>query len=211
MYRTGLGPRARAFGVRPRGLALLALGLAAIGVWFVYAGTLLIDAEDATPADAIVVLAGNAPDRLPWADHLRRLGYANLLVISNEPVHTHGLETTWLALHEAGMAAPEIPDSVLLVLDNPPPESTLDEARRDAALLQARGLRSALLVTDAFHSRRAALLFRAAFAGRGLTVRSVPVADSFDLAHWWVHPLAARRVLEEWTKLVYYLPQGAYW
>jgi uncharacterized SAM-binding protein YcdF (DUF218 family) len=172
---------------------------------------LLIDAEPPVPADAIIVLAGNAPDRLLRAESLREAGYANLLVVSDEPVHTHGLETTWLALHRAGVSAPEIPDSALLVLDDPPPESTIDEARRDAELLQSRGLHSALLVTDAFHSRRAWLLFRAAFARRGLTVRSVPASDSLDLAHWWNHPLTARRVTEEWAKLLYYLPQGAYW
>jgi hypothetical protein len=44
-----------------------------------------------------------------------------------------------------------------------------------------------------------------------MTVRSVPVTDSYDLAHWWSHPVAARRVIEEYAKLLYYLPQGAYW
>jgi hypothetical protein len=55
------------------------------------------------------------------------------------------------------------------------------------------------------------MLFRAAFAHRGLNVRSTPVPDTFDLAHWWAHPLAARRVAEEWTKLALYLVEGAYW
>jgi uncharacterized SAM-binding protein YcdF (DUF218 family) len=185
--------------------------VAGAAISFPFAGVVLIDREQPVPADAIVVLAGNAPDRLPWAETLRNEGYADLLVVSNEQVHTHNLETTWLALHEAGVAAPELPDSALLVLDDPPPESTIDEARRDADLLQARGAHSALLVTDAFHSRRAWLLFRAAFARKGMTVRSVPVADSYDLAHWWAHPVTARRVIEEYAKLVYYLPQGAYW
>ena len=178
--------------------------------WLPFAGDLLIYAEPPTAADAIVVLAGNAPDRLPYAEALRNAGYANLLVVSDEPVHTHGLETTWSALHEAGVSAPELPDSAIAVVDNPPPESTIDEARRDADLLSARGAHSALLVTDAFHSRRAWLLFRAAFARKGMSVRSVPVADALDLAHWWEHPVTARRVLEEWVKLAWYLPQGAY-
>jgi uncharacterized SAM-binding protein YcdF (DUF218 family) len=205
-------PRAPWAHKRSRLLITFAVAIVcALALWVPFAGTLLIDAEPPAHADAIVVLAGNAPDRLPWAEQLRREGYADVLVVSDEPVHTHGLETTWLALHRAGVAAPEIPDSALLVLDDPPPESTIDEARRDANLLAANGLHSALLVTDAFHSRRAALLFRAAFAHRGLSVRSVPVADSFDLPHWWQHPLAARRVLEEWAKFAYYLPQGAYW
>jgi hypothetical protein len=54
------------------------------------------------------------------------------------------------------------------------------------------------------------MLFRAVFARRGLTVRSTPVPDLLDLAHWWAHPLTARRVVEEWTKFVYYLVQGAF-
>src|SRR6266704_857137 len=135
----------------------------AVAIWLPFAGVLLEAAEPPTRADAIVVLAGNAPDRLPWAETLRNQGYADLLVVSNEPVHTHGLETTWLAVHEAGVSVPDLPDSALVVIDNPYPESTIDEARRAADLLQVRGLHSALLVTDAFHSRRAALLFRAAF------------------------------------------------
>jgi uncharacterized SAM-binding protein YcdF (DUF218 family) len=157
-----------------------------------------------------VVLAGNTPDRLPHAESLRSQGFARVLVVSNERVHTHGLETTWLAIHRAGFSAPEIPDSDLLVMDDPPPESTIDEARRAADVLAARGFQSALLVTDAFHSRRAALLFQAAFRRRGLTVRSTPVPDTFDLTHWWSHPLAARRVAEEYVKLAYYLVIGAY-
>lgn len=196
--------------LRPGWLALAVLVIA-VATWFPFAGTLLIDSEPPVHADAIVVLAGNAPDRLPWAEQLRDQGYADLLVVSNERVHTHGLETTWLALHEAGVSASEVPDSALLVLDDPPPESTIDEARRDADLLQTRGLHSALLVTDAFHSRRATLLFRAAFTHRGMAVRPVTVPDALDLPHWWTHPVTARRVLEEWTKFVYYLIQGAYW
>lgn len=180
-----------------------------MGVWFVNAGTLLIDAEPPIAADVIVVLAGNAPNRLPWAEELRHQGFSDLLIVSDEPVHTHGLETTWLALHRAGLSAPEIPDAALLVID-PPAESTIEEANRSAELMLAHGLKSALLVTESFHSRRAALLFRAAFAHRGLTVRPVPVGDSLDLGHWWQHPLSARRVVEEWTKLAYYLVQGAY-
>ena len=199
--------------VKPRSRVLgtgLVVGL--LAVWFWQAGSLLILRQPPAPADAIVVLAGNAPDRLPYAMGLYRAGLAPLLVVSNERVVTHGLQTTWLDLYRAGLSEPDLPSSALLVLDDPPPESTLDEARRDAELLASRGLHSALLVTDAFHSRRAYYLFRAAFAHRGLSVSSTPVdPDNLDLAHWWSHPIAARRTLEEWTKLAYYVPQGAYW
>jgi uncharacterized SAM-binding protein YcdF (DUF218 family) len=193
-------------------LRLAFLALIAFLVWFVpNAGSLLIEQEPPEPADAIVVLAGNAPDRMAHALRLRQQGHALLLVVSNERLHTHGLDITWWELHRAGRSGVSVPDSALLVID-PPPENTLDEARRSAELLAAHGARSALLVTDAFHSRRSALLFRAVYARRGLTVRSTPVLpDSLDLARWWATPLAARRTAEEWVKLAGYLLQGAYW
>lgn len=191
------------------GLGVIVLALIALALLAPFAGTLLIESEPPTRTDAIVVLAGNAPDRLPLAETLREQHFGDLLIVSNERVHTHGLETTWLALHQAGVSAPEVPDSALVVVDDPPPESTLDEAGRDAAIMQSRGLKSALLVTDAFHSRRATLTFRAAFGHRGLTVHPVAVDDKLDLAHWWSHPLTARRVIEEWVKLAFYFVQGA--
>src|SRR6266568_3584735 len=163
-HHTAVSNASRAGTIGLRRLLVLGVLLAALAIWLPFAGVLLIDSQPPVQSDAIVVLAGNAPDRLPWAETLRSQGYADLLIVSNEPVHTHGLETTWLALHRAGVSAPEIPDSSLLVLDDPPPESTIDEARRDADLMVARGLHSALLVTDAFHSRRAELLLNAAFA-----------------------------------------------
>ena len=190
------------------GLAIVAVPVA---LWARGAGTWLIYAEPAAQADAIVVLAGNSARRLTYGQMLLDRGEAPLIVISNEQVFTHGMRTTWLDLHTAGIAAPDLPDDRLVVLDDPPPESTLDEAHRVADLLAARGAHSALLVTDAFHSRRAFLLFRAAFAHRGLTVRSVPADDALDLDHWWTHPRSARAVAEEWIKLGLYLLRGDLW
>jgi uncharacterized SAM-binding protein YcdF (DUF218 family) len=180
-------------------------------LWLPGLGTFLVASDEPAQADAIVVLAGNSPDRLPRAESLWRAGYAPLLIISNEKIHTYGLDTTWFDLYRAGLVAPDLPPQAVVVLDNPPPESTIDEARRAAAVLQARGLQRALLVTDAFHSRRASLLFAAQFRHLGLEVRSTPVLDSdADIAHWWAHPTETRRVTEEWTKLLVYLVQGAY-
>jgi uncharacterized SAM-binding protein YcdF (DUF218 family) len=187
---------------------IVGLVVSAFVVWLPFAGTLLVAGAPPVNADAIVVLAGNTPNRLPHALELRAAGYAHRIVVSNENVHTHGLETTWLAIHQAGYSAADLPDSDLIVMD-PPPESTIDEARRAADVLSARGLHSALVVTDAFHARRAALLFRAAFARKGLEVRSTPITDTYDLAHYWQHPVSARRVAEEYTKLAYYFVTGA--
>jgi uncharacterized SAM-binding protein YcdF (DUF218 family) len=188
------------------------LGVAVLVLWFGFnAGSLLIDREAPQAADAIVVLAGNSPERLSHALRLREQGYSGLIIVSNERVHTHGLDTTWHDLYRAGLAAADLPSSDLALID-PPPENTVDEANQAAEILSSRGLTSALLVTDPFHSRRSALLFRPIFARHGLSVRSTPVQpDSLNLAQWWATPLAARRTAEEWTKLAAYFLQRAYW
>jgi uncharacterized SAM-binding protein YcdF (DUF218 family) len=188
------------------------LVVAALLIWFgLNAGSLLIEREPPAAADAIVVLAGNSPERLSHALRLREQGYSGLIIVSNERVHTHGVDTTWHDLYLAGLSASDLPPSSVLLID-PPPENTVHEAQRAAEILSSRGLTSALLVTDPFHSRRSALLFRPIFASHGLSVRSTPVQpDSLNLAQWWATPLAARRTAEEWTKLAAYLLQGAYW
>lgn len=189
---------------------LVALAAWAAAVWLPAIGQFLVVSEPVDRADAIVVLAGNAPDRLRHGRQLFDAGYAPLLVVSDERVRTHGLDTTWYRLFQAGVAAPGLPPGAVIVLD-PPPESTIDEATRAAALLESRGLHSAILVTDAFHTRRASLLFAAQFRHRGLVVRTSAVPNGVDLAHWWLDSVASRSVVEEYAKLLAYLVEGKYW
>jgi len=191
--------------------ALAVLVASATPVWLPAIGDFLVVADPVDRADAIIVLAGNAPDRLRHGEELFAAGDAPLIIVSDEAVRTHGLDTTWLTLFQAGLAAPELPASAVTVLD-PPPDSTIDEATRAAALLQSRGLHSAILVTDPFHTRRASLLFAAQFRHRGLVVHTSPVPhDAVDLPRWWTSSTSARVVLEEYTKLLAYLAQGKYW
>ncbi len=182
------------------------------GSWLPSVGTWLVVSDEVQPSDVIIVLAGNAPNRLEHGDALFQAGIAPLILISDESVRTHGMDTTWLALHRAGLSAADIPDAALLVLGNPSPESTRDEARRGAQLLADRHLRSAILVTDEFHSRRSSLVFGAEFRRRGLTVRSSPARNpEVLLGTWWEDRRTTVTVIEEYTKLVSYFVQGAFW
>jgi hypothetical protein len=55
-------------------------------------------------------------------------------------------------------------------------------------------------------------LFGAQFRRHGLEVRSSPSeGGSLDLEHWWQSPDTARTVLQEYAKLLAYIPQGALW
>ena len=176
--------------------------------WLTAIGNGLVAHDDLAPADVIVVLAGNSPFRARHAETLYARGLAPAVIISNEPLSSHGVQTTWLELRQHGLVRLAIPDDAIV----PIPEisdSTYDEALRSREIMQARGWRSAILVTDPFHMRRALLTFRQAFEPAGLTVVASPAEGSkYGVDTWWTDRNATMRVAQEYLKLGYYLATG---
>ncbi|HEX5060219.1 MAG TPA: YdcF family protein [Kofleriaceae bacterium] len=127
--------------------------------------------------DAIVVLgapltaAGELSqvleERVAAAVALYRMGGGRLVVASGGP--THGTRPEAAAIAEALHAA-GIPD--VLVEDRS--LSTAENARLTAEVLAPLGVRTVWIVTQPFHAKRAARLFRRA----GLDARSWHIADS---------------------------------
>jgi uncharacterized SAM-binding protein YcdF (DUF218 family) len=155
-----------------------------------------------------VVLAGNSSFRARHAEALYAQGLAPHVIISNEPLSSHGVQTTWLELRSVGLVHLAIPDEAIV----PIPEisdSTYEEALRSRDIMRAHGWRSAILVTDPFHMRRATLTFRQAFSPAGLTVAASPADDSkYGVDNWWTDRNAIMRVVQEYVKLGYYVATG---
>ncbi len=176
--------------------------------WLTAAGDVLVERDPLVPSDVIVVLAGNSPFRARHAETLYAKGLAPHVIISNEPLSSHGVTTTWLELRSAGLVRLAIPDDAIV----PIPEisdSTYEEALRSREIMQARGWRSAILVTDPFHMRRATMTFRQAFEPAGLTVAASPADGSkYGVDNWWTDRNAIMRVAQEYIKLGYYVVTG---
>jgi uncharacterized SAM-binding protein YcdF (DUF218 family) len=176
--------------------------------WLTAAGEVLVEHDPLVPSDVIVVLAGNSPFRARHAETLYAQGLAPHVIISNEPLSSHGVQTTWLELRSVGLVRLSIPDDAIV----PIPEisdSTYEEALRSREIMRARGWRSAILVTDPFHMRRATMTFRQAFEPAGLTVAASPADGSkYGVDNWWTDRNAIMRVAQEYIKLGYYLVTG---
>jgi uncharacterized SAM-binding protein YcdF (DUF218 family) len=189
-------------------VVLLVLTYVTRQTWLSAAGDVLVAHDDLAPSDVIVVLAGNSPFRARHAETLYAHGLAPHIIISNEPLSSHGVQTTWLELRDHGLVHLAIPDGAIV----PIPEisdSTYEEALRSREIMQARGWRSAILVTDPFHMRRAVLTFRQAFDPAGLTVAASPAEGSkYGVDNWWTDRNAIMRVAQEYLKLGYYLALG---
>src|SRR5256885_812 len=191
-----------------RSALLIVLGLLAIAFvgrdpLLTAAGNVLVERDELQPSDVIIVLAGNSPYRAQHAELLFQRGLAPHVIISNEPLSSHGVQTTWLELRQVGLVHLKIPDDAIV----PIPEisdSTYEEALHSRDIMQARGWHSAILVTDPFHQRRATMTFRQAFDDAGLSVAASPADEGkYGVDNWWTDRNAIMRVVQEYIKLGY--------
>jgi len=176
--------------------------------WFA-ARTLIVSAPLAS-ADAIVVLSGSRAylERTQKAAELYKQGRAPLVVLTDD--NTRGgwssaqqrnpffVERSMDELIKQGVPADQI--KIAGVASN-----THDEAKliKDYAL--AHGLGSVLVVTSAYHSRRALHTLRRSFAGTSVAIglEAAPVG-SLNPVFWWLQPEGWRTVGSEFVKLIYY-------
>ena len=197
---------------RVRTLIVVVILLAVVVVtrqnWLTALGDGLVEHDQIAPSDVIVVLAGNSPYRARQAEKLYAQGLAPHVIISNEPLSSHGVQTTWMELRSVGLVHLAIPDDAIV----PIPEisdSTYDEALHSRDIMLAHGWRSAIVVTDPFHMRRATMTFRQAFEPAGLRVAASPADDSkYGVDNWWTDRNAIMRVVQEYVKLGYYVVSG---
>lgn len=193
--------------------AVLVLAVAfALAVGY-HAASWLKKDDPPVKADAIVVLAGSWSRSLHAAD-LYRAGYAPRVVLSE--VGPDEGEQLLASLGIVKKTADELRWSVLVAKGVPekhidrlgaPVLSTADEAERIAARFGRSGKRI-LVVTSPSHIFRARMIIERALRGRGVElVFCATPYEAFPDA-WWRSQDAARQVLLEWAKILFYLVGG---
>ena len=134
------------------------------------------------------ILITNDNTRGPWS--------------SSEQRNPFFYERSFQELQAAG-----VPDnSIELVLQ--PVTSTNEEAEVVRQYVQERGLRSLLVVTSAYHSRRALWTFSRVFRGTRVQVGLVSASNGVESpppSTWWLTPVGWKLVPTEYVKLIYYM------
>jgi uncharacterized SAM-binding protein YcdF (DUF218 family) len=163
-------------------------------------GYSLICSQPPRQADLILVLGGDfwGPRVIKAAD-LAVKGYAPLVLISGPPYGE--------ALRPEGEFAIEFltahgyPRKLFAVFGHRA-RSTIDEAVALGPELRRRQVKRVILVTSAYHSRRADIVVRL-FCGNGTQFISVPAPDSYySPERWWVDPGSRKMFFSEWRKII---------
>jgi uncharacterized SAM-binding protein YcdF (DUF218 family) len=173
------------------------------------AQALIVDSQPLEPADLIFVLNGDYNTRPFRAAELYRQGLAPLILIARSeetPTTELGLVPNETDIAVRVMEQEGVPPERILVLPVAGGvTSTFDEAVALRHYLEVGGQGRVLLVTSAFHSRRALWIFRRELAGLPvrLEMAAVPYLH-FDQTNWWRNENGLITLNNEYIKLFYY-------
>jgi uncharacterized SAM-binding protein YcdF (DUF218 family) len=178
------------------------------------AAKLLITEAPLANADAIVVLGGaaNYRERARAAAKLLLDGRSQRILITNDNLrgswssaeqrNLFFYERSLAEIRKAGVPA----DSTELLMK--PVNSTREEAELVRQYAEEHGLHSLLIVTSAYHSRRALWVFSRVFRDTGIRIGLIyvrPGDQSPSPATWWLSIRGWRSVPAEYVKMVYYV------
>lgn len=173
----------------------------------------LIVKRELAQADAIVVLSGPGTyiERTEWAAKLYRARRAPLVVVSNE-----GLLSGWSASDDRNLYFHELASRRLQQHGVPAKDlrvvsdigaGTYQESLRLCDYAAAEKLNHILIVTSAYHSRRALWSIHRACKGKPIQIGMESPSPGWQTpppASWWWHKSGWRLVAAEYVKMIYY-------
>jgi len=176
-------------------IAVKAGCLPVVGRWFVQTNEL-------HKAEAIVVLAGGGPERLCYGMELYKRGLAPALwYTGDKPLETRSdFMDSEQALNFASRYGVQKEKIELL-----PSTSTFEDGKSIAALVNERKIKSVIVVTSWYHTRRAANVIKHSIADTNI---SVYVSSSTNLPftpdNWWRDEEGLVAVVNEMIKMTLY-------
>ena len=191
--------------------ALLFLPVCLLLAWC--AAELLIVRSEVASADAIVVLSGSSTyiERTAWAARLYRDGRAPMIILTND-----GLISGWDARQQRNpyyyelaidrLREQGVPRDHIAVVSGPA-AGTYEESLSIREFATAQKLQSLLVVTSAYHSRRALWSMQRACAGTGIQIGMSSPPPGWQTPSpwvWWSRRWGWKVVGGEYVKMIYY-------
>lgn len=161
--------------------------------------------QDCQADDAIVAISGgDTPARTAQAVELYQHGWAPLLIFSGAAADKEGPSNAETMKRQAVAAG--VPSDKILVDETS--ENTEQNAANSINLFQKYDISSVILVTSAYHQRRAGLEFGKR-AGMGIKIVNHPVeSDNQWSNRWWTTPTGWYLAVSELVKITAFYVAG---
>ena len=161
-------------------------------------------------SDIIFVLLGGESTRPFHAADLYDQGFAPEIVISQSQLPSEVQFKFYPSPTQAALyifKEQGIPDSVIQIADFPQGvSSTRDEAKALNEYMNQHSVKSVIIVTDAFHTRRARYIFQKELWDESITIMMSPVPHwQFDETNWWNFEEGLITCNNEYLKLIHNL------
>lgn len=156
------------------------------------------------PAELMVVLGGDSGDRALTARRLYAARMAPRVLLTGMDTNPSELRPLLMHWRAHFLVSAGVPQEQLLF--DAVSGNSWEEAVNTRKLMEARGWRTVLVVSDPYHMRRLSWIWRRVFDGSGLEVSLVASSPQFwKPGSWWRDERSAQAVMMETIKLGYYL------
>lgn len=175
--------------------------------WLPAIGTALNISDPLSPAPVLLILPGSEETRPFVAAGLYKAGCADLVLMPvtrdnpdvDDGVELSNAETTRQIIIRRGVLATQI---VTLAGSS---DSTLSDALALDRYFRESGVTDVIIITNAYHSRRARWVFRHVLPEHQHRLRFYSAPNGFDARTWWTSRRGRQCVVSEWLKRGYYL------
>jgi len=140
-------------------------------------------------ADVIIVLSGDT-GRLEYGVELFKEGYAGHIIFSGGAASSMRRDAISMGIAD---------DRILLDRRS---NSTFENAKNSMGIMQANQLKTAIVVTSGYHTKRSDIIFTHFLPESDVTICAVP--DGANANNWWKDSHTSTAVISEYLKLVYY-------
>ncbi|HEX8736938.1 MAG TPA: YdcF family protein [Pyrinomonadaceae bacterium] len=164
-------------------------------------------------ADAILVLGGSATfiERTQKAAELFQKGISPKILLTDDGgqagwAQAEQRNPKFVELARKSLIEQGVPAEKIEILQ-PPVEGTIDEARVFTGKARAENLKSVLLVTSAYHTRRALWTFTKVSVGGDVEIGIESARTGIQTPspfYWWLQPSGWKLVAGEYVKSAYY-------
>jgi uncharacterized SAM-binding protein YcdF (DUF218 family) len=173
-----------------------------VWVGLVGAASYLIVKDRVKPVDAIVVLSGDEGDRVDEAVKWYKNGFGNYFVITKTHTEYIGEGQTYSEKLQRMAIDAGVPADSIFITEGEA-STTIEEAQAVKILANQRNIKSILVITAPYHTRRARIIFNQEFKDSDVKVLVHPVEDSwYKPINWYLTAQGWRQTFTEYGSLL---------